>query len=125
MVSSSPATTVVARPSNCANKDGTTGPGAAGTGGGAAAGGAAGGLTAGTPDAAAVNLSRGRPSSRSFRRAVAMFDGALSTHALTGPDNAQPPTTNTASAPRTTIAAPTGAGSRSRPSPRTSGVSSD
>src|SRR6267143_2743049 len=105
MTSSSPVTTVVARPSNWANNDGTAGPGAVCTGGGAA-----GGLTAGVPSAAAVNLSRGRPISRSFLRAVAMFDGAWFTHALAGPDNAQPPTTSTASAPRTTIAAPAGAG---------------
>jgi len=84
----------------------------------------AGELSAGVPAAAAVNLSRGRPISRSFFRAVAMFDGALSTHSLAGPDNAQAPTTSTASAPRTTIAAPASAGIRSRPSPRTGGVNS-
>src|SRR5213592_3799498 len=120
MTSSPPATTVVARPSNWANNDGTAGPGAAWAGGrGAGAGGGALGATGtGVPSAAAVNLSRGRPSSRSFLRAVAMFDGASFTHSLTGADNAQPPTPNTARAPRTTIAAPAGAGSRSRPSPR-------
>src|SRR6266850_8520642 len=87
MTSSPPVTTVVARPSNWANSDGTAGPGAASAGVGAGAG-----LTAGVPSAAAVNLSRGRPISRSFRRAVAMFAGALSTHSLAGPDNAHAPT---------------------------------
>src|SRR6266853_5091674 len=118
MIWSSTATSVVACPSNWANGDGT------GALGAATAGAAGGLLTAGVPDAASLNRSSGRPSSRTFLRAVAMFAGALSTHALTGPDNAQPPTTNTASAPSTTIAAPAGAGIRSRPSPRTAGVSS-
>src|SRR6266480_7293946 len=106
MTSSPPATTVVARPSNWANNDCTAAAGAAWAGGGG--GGGALRASGAVPSAAAVNLSRGRPISRSFLRAVAMFDGAWSTHSLAGPDNAQPQTTSTASAPRTTIAAPAG-----------------
>src|SRR2546425_12594624 len=70
MTSSPPATTVVARPSTWANRDGMAGPGAvcigggAGGGGGgvrAAGGGAAGGMVAGGPQVPPGNMYEGAP----------------------------------------------------------------